>query len=345
MSVWINLLFPFYDREYLMWSLVCKSWHKLLKSKVKPMTRISAITTTELLELSNININKKTLLSLLKSGHYEVLRHVYEEYEISHEYTFMRNILISSTKTKNIDFYNWAIDIGGIFSQKVYLNLLELGMYEEFNEIPQILYSRIYNSIINYFIELDNAEVVEFLCSKFKASNRNLAYAISHCSKNVFSYLIKNTTAHPITVVNNIIKKDFAELLPIAAKHIPIYTSQNNIYLASLKTIVTYNELTYEKIDLNHLLYMTEDRETYFWALKMGAKQSNKLSDFTILQNKIDRFEVLPPKFYTDLLRNYAHKVLAYALEYQYYEFENVDRYEYECWKSYKKKFNLNFNK
>jgi hypothetical protein len=43
----IELLFRFYDREYLIWSLVCKEWHNFLK-KVEPITSTKHITNVEM---------------------------------------------------------------------------------------------------------------------------------------------------------------------------------------------------------------------------------------------------------------------------------------------------------
>jgi hypothetical protein len=45
--MWIELLFQYYDGEYLIWSLVCKSWHKFLLNKAETK-----------------KINKKTVIAL-----------------------------------------------------------------------------------------------------------------------------------------------------------------------------------------------------------------------------------------------------------------------------------------
>ena len=328
MQGWIELLFPFYGGEYLIWSLVCKRWHIFLQKRVRPETNMRSISTVELWKFAKIIINFDAVNFLIGTKNYKVIRYVYENEDISrYRRNIKTDILKVASKSNDKEFYEWSLSIGGFFNNQVYIGLIESKMFEEFDELPKCMFSKLeIRVLMYYFIELNKVQEVEYLLDKFGCTKLILEHIVRCGNLRIFQSIIHKLEKVDKNIVYCIISNDRVDMLIEFEKRFDVTDIywHENYYHVSLIMLKTLYRFCKDNIRLDRLVKVTHNRDTYFWAVEKGARfdlNDVSINSFAYLYSKMDNNEVLSAQYCKNLKLKKNRKLLVYAREYQPYSF------------------------
>jgi hypothetical protein len=168
----IELLFPFYDSEYLVWSLVCKSWHKFLQkkaeqNKIQKITNIGcAYSSVNIFEWSLTEGVVGCMIMASKFNNLEIMKIIYEKIEVRvRDFLIKRVPLEHAAAAGNLEMLKWLYDNSNRCTRNVVKNAARNGHLEIIKWLVEIGFD-LPHVIDLYAAENGHLEIIKFLHSR-----------------------------------------------------------------------------------------------------------------------------------------------------------------------------------
>jgi hypothetical protein len=157
---WIELLYFFYDGEYMIWALVCKSWHKFLK-RVSPTTSFEKIINIKLFDWARCD-PAATMKIAIKNRNHELFNHLLSKIIVTKhllrhicmygdEYMYIQFVAAGCSTSPQINMV-YAITENNILMVKYFLNVYD---FKNDIQLMSVAYNLQHIEILRIFIDRD----------------------------------------------------------------------------------------------------------------------------------------------------------------------------------------------